>query len=115
MRHDVLFAKSAAAPSVGKKPTADEMARECNPRELDPMIRASLACSRWMLPLLLAAFALACGHGKSSPSGLTGGGSDTGREPPAPINDCATPQAGCPCTSEAEVVECGSVVRHSGD
>src|SRR5882724_10074828 len=95
MREDVDFVKGAALLRVGK--------------------RATRARSLYTLPLLLGPLAFGCGQGKSNPSGLASAGSEpTGREIP-PVTACNTPQEGCPCDNDADVVDCGSVVRHSGD
>jgi PA14 domain len=111
----VLFSKAAVLRRVGKKPTGDESETACNAQWLHQMVRASLARSLCLLPVLLAPFTVGCGEGKSNPSGLTSGGTDpTGHEIPT-ATGCNTPQEGCPCDTEAEVVDCGSVVRHSGD
>lgn len=81
------------------------------------MVRASLTRSLGLLPLLLLPLALACGNDKSSHSGLSSGGSSnaggSGSQLPGGNKDCRTPQEGCACDNEGEVVECGDAVRHS--
>jgi hypothetical protein len=74
------------------------------------MIRAALVRPLWVLPVLLAPFAVACGQ-KANPSGLASAGTDSGHQPDT--TSCITPQEGCPCDADAEVIDCGSVVRHS--
>lgn len=78
------------------------------------MVRSTLLRSLWMLPMLLAPLAVGCGQ-KASPSGLVGSaGSGSGREIPTTTTPaCSTPQEGCACDTEAQVIDCGSVVRHS--
>ncbi len=67
----------------------------------------------WVLPLFLALLPGGCAQ-KASPSGLTtSGGSDSDHTSSAPAVACNTPQESCPCATEAEVIECGSVARHS--
>ncbi len=86
MRHNVLFSNRG----VGRRPTL-------------------------ALALLLVPLAISCGQ-KSSPSGLAGSagsGGGTGHQPPSNTTNCTTPQEGCACDTEAEVIDCGSVVRHS--
>jgi hypothetical protein len=65
----------------------------------------------------LAALALSCGD-KPRASGLTSStdGSEVPSQPKPPLSptDCRTPQQGCACAKEAEVVDCGSVIRRSG-
>ncbi len=67
------------------------------------------------LPLLLAALAIGCGQ-KASPAGLTSsmGGGDSGHVVTPPVVACTTPQTGCACATDDEVIDCGSVARHSG-
>jgi len=81
------------------------------------MVRVSISRSVSVFALLLAPLAVGCGN-KASHSGLAGGGSDgTTHEIPntTPKPSCgATPQEGCSCAQEGEVVDCGSVARHSG-
>jgi hypothetical protein len=75
-------------------------------------------CRTRSLSLLLASLglvALGCGQGKSSVSGLANGGADLANHDVTTASACNTPQTGCPCDTEAKVVDCGSVVRHSGD
>ena len=77
------------------------------------MLRSGLVRSLWVLPLLLAPLAVGCGQ-KSGSSGLTNtGGKDSGHQPPNTTTSCTTPKADCPCDTEAEVIACGSVARHS--
>jgi hypothetical protein len=65
-----------------------------------------------MLPVLCAPVAVGCGQ-KATPSGLAGSaGADTGHQISTTAS-CTTPQEGCPCDTDAEVVDCGSVARHS--
>ncbi|HEX2873731.1 MAG TPA: PA14 domain-containing protein, partial [Polyangiaceae bacterium] len=60
-----------------------------------------------------ATLLVGCGQ-KSNPAGLAGSaGSDTGHQVPTNTVSCNTPQEGCPCDTEAEVIDCGSVARHS--
>jgi hypothetical protein len=66
----------------------------------------------WALALLLAPLAIGCGQ-KSKPSGLAGSAGTSGHQIPSNTTSCNTPQEGCACTTEAEVIDCGSVVRHS--
>jgi hypothetical protein len=76
------------------------------------MVRAKLVRSVWGLSVLLAPLLVSCGQ-KANPSGLVGSaGADTGHQPPN-TTSCTTPQEGCPCDNEAEVIDCGSVLRHS--
>ncbi|HVY25116.1 MAG TPA: PA14 domain-containing protein [Polyangiaceae bacterium] len=80
------------------------------------MVRRSLTRSLRILGVLLLPLGLSCSH-TSSHSGLAGGGSDAGtggtHEMPNPGKSCSTPQEGCPCSDEGQVIECGDAVRHS--
>jgi hypothetical protein len=60
-----------------------------------------------VLPLLL----LGCSKSSSSPSAA--GGGTTSHEVPNP-NACQTPQEGCECDDENEVVECGIPRKSEG-
>lgn len=58
---------------------------------------------------------VACGQG-SSRSGLNGVDDDEGRTSPEvrpSTTACDTPQEGCPCEDEGELIECGHAVRRS--
>jgi hypothetical protein len=68
-----------------------------------------------LLGLALAALALSCGNKqRASDSSDSDARSATPAEPRA-ATKCATPQEGCACDTELEVIDCGSVVRRSGD
>lgn len=100
---------------VGERPTSDESKPLCNPQSLDRMVRVAMAHSLGIFTLLLAPWLLlGCGN-KPSHSGLAGGGSTSAppdHELPS-INVCGTPQEGCACETEDQVIDCGSVARHS--
>jgi PA14 domain len=84
------------------------------------MVRAEFSRSLWIACVLVASLGVGCT--KKSPhaglmagdggSGNTGAG-NAGNTPSRP--DCGTPQEGCSCGTEGEVVDCGHVARHSGD
>ena len=86
------------------------------------MVRVNLSRSLGIAGLLLAWLAVGCGN-KAAHSGLMDGDADggsgnlgtgnVGNEPNS--MDCGTPQEGCACDTEGEVVDCGHVARHSGD
>ena len=63
-----------------------------------------------LLPLLL--LAVGCAKEPSHSSGID---SDVGGRPSHQVPDtkCATPQEGCPCELDEEVVSCGDVTRHA--
>lgn len=91
MRHNVPFLKRG----VGLRPTQ------------------GIASAIWLVSAFAATLLVGCGQ-KSNPAGLAGSaGSDTGHQVPTNTTSCNTPQEGCPCDTEAEVIDCGSVARHS--
>jgi hypothetical protein len=67
-----------------------------------------------IVSLLPALLALGCGNDRK-PAGAGGAsGGEPGHDIPSTMT-CTTPQEGCPCDEENEVIECGSVARHSED
>ncbi|MDF3064419.1 MAG: hypothetical protein K0R38_20 [Polyangiaceae bacterium] len=118
-----FFSSAPSRPSpvsVGQRHTSDETNALCNAQQLAQMVRAQFSRSLAFACLFVAALSVGCSK-KSSHSGLMGGdgGADnngvgnTGNTPSMP--DCRTPQEGCSCGTEGEVVDCGHVSRHSGD
>ncbi len=84
------------------------------------MVRDKPSRSLWIATLLLVPLALGCSK-KASHSGLmdgaTGGTGNvgTGNTGNTPSMDCGTPQEDCSCGNEGELIDCGHVVRRSGD
>ncbi len=64
--------------------------------------------SKWSSLLLL--FALGCADKANHATSVGGGGS---HHVLPPATACDTPQTNCPCDTEAEVIDCGRVSRHS--
>jgi len=70
---------------------------------------------RWgfaLLPLL------GCGGGDRppAPSGdLDGDGAPPSQLHQTAVDDCSTPETGCPCDEEGAQLDCGTVSEHRGD
>jgi hypothetical protein len=104
VRHDPTRRLSGAA----------ECLVACHSSKLAFMAVRSLWRSLSIAGLLPTLLVLGCGNGKSPSAGAGGGGGGPPREVPD-TTSCTTPQEGCPCDEENEVIECGIVARHSED
>jgi hypothetical protein len=82
------------------------------------MVRATFSRSLWITCFVVLSLGLGCSK-KAPPAGLAGGeggtsgAGSTGNTPS--MRDCRTPQQGCACDVEGEVIDCGHVARRSGD
>ncbi|HKO52341.1 MAG TPA: PA14 domain-containing protein, partial [Polyangiaceae bacterium] len=67
----------------------------------------------WVVVTLLSLTLLGCSTSDHAPS--LGAGDGGANQPPPMVGACGTPNLGCPCDAEDEVIDCGQVERVSGD
>jgi hypothetical protein len=82
------------------------------------MGRTSPQRSSWFWALLCLPVAVSCANKPNHATSTGGGDTPTptaNAHQPPPSLTCDTPQTGCPCDTQGDLVDCGSVKRRSAD